>query len=125
MTSNGKPDYSDYKVWREVELTMSDYSLSEYEEYTPEQVYDIAKALVQSAKDQGLEGCFLKFQSNRQPYEDYLGPASITPCGYRKVTVREREEVERQDRIYKRASDLGITFYEANVLTQLEERGVI
>lgn len=125
MTSNDKPDYRDYKVWREVELTMSDYNLSECEEYTPKQVYDITKALVQSAKDQGLEGCFLKFQSNREPYEDSLGPASITPCGYRRVTVGEKEEEERQDRIYKRASDLGITFYEANVLTQLEDKGVI
>ena len=104
---------------------MSEYNLSEYEEYTPEQVYDITKALLQSAKDQGLEGCFLKFQSNRDPYEDLLGPASITPCGYRKVTVGEKKEEERQDRIYKRASDLGITFYEANVLIQLEEKGVI
>lgn len=118
-------NYSDYKVWREVELTMSEYNLSEYEEYTPEQVYDITKALVQAAKDQGLEGCFLKFQSNREPYEDFLGPASIIPCGYRKITVCEKKEEERQDRIYKRASDLGITFHEANVLTQLEERGVI
>ena len=95
MTSDDKTDYSDHKVWREVELTMSECNLREYEEYTPEQVYDIAKALVQSAKDQGLEGCFLKFQSNRDPYEDYLGPASITPCGYRKVTVSEKKEEER------------------------------
>lgn len=125
MTKETKPDYSDYKVWRDVELTMSEYNFGEHEEYTPEQVYDIAKALVQSAKDQGLEGCYLKFESTREPYDDYLGPASVIPCGYRKITDGEKKEQDRQDYISKVAKDLKITFHEASVMIQLKEKGVI
>jgi len=118
-------DYSDYKVWKEVELSIYEFYLSEYEEYTPEGILEITTRLREVAKEQGLEGCYLKFNSNYVPHEDYLGSASVTPCGYRKLTAGEVSKYKCQEDIQKKADELGITFHEANILTQLQERGVI
>jgi len=118
-------DYSDYKVWKEVELYSDGVTLSEHEEYTPEDILSISTRLTEVAKGKGLEGCYLRFKSHLEPYEDYLGSPSITPCGYRKVTDYEREELQHQENIQKKADELGITFFEANILMQLQERGVI
>ena len=118
-------DYSDYKVWKDEELTAYELSLSEYEEYTPEGVLEITTRLMEIAKEQGLEGCYLKFQSNREPYEDCLSSASVIPCGYRKLSVREIKEYERQEAVQKKAEELNITFYEADVVVQLQDRGII
>ena len=118
-------DYSDYKVWKEVELTPRKVSLSEYKDYTPEIILEITTRLVELAKEQCLEGCYLMFKSNYEPHEDYLGPASVTPCGYRKVTYAEVESRKREERVTVKANELGITFHEANTLMSLQERGVI
>ena len=118
-------DYSDYKVWKEVELTKHEVSLSEYEEYTPEIILGITTRLMDVAEEQGLEGCYLRFKSNYEPYENCLGPASVTPCGYRKVTYAEVESRKREERVMAKADELGISFHEANTLMSLQERGVI
>lgn len=118
-------DYSDYKVWKEVELSTYEFYLSEYEDYTPEGILEITTRLMEVAKEQGLEGCYLKFQSNSDAYEYHLTSPSVTPCGYRKLTDEEVSGYKRRENIQKKAGELGITFHEANILTQLQERGVI
>ena len=118
-------DYSDYKVWKEVELTCNEQYLSEYEEYTPDSILEITTRLMEVAKEQGLEGCYLKFQSNHEPYETYLGSASVVPCGYRKLSTNDLKKQEHEELVQKKADEFGITFYEANVVVQLQDRGVI
>lgn len=118
------PNYKN-TVWKEVELTSHEYALSRYDEYTPEELFRITSSLIEKAKEFGLEGCYLKFESTRDPYEDYLGPSCVTPCGYRKWTDGELKEMKRQEAISKKASDIGITFHEASVLMSLQERGII
>lgn len=125
MTATNKVDYSDYKVWKEEELTSHEYNFGIEHEYTPLEVYTITTELIDIAIRYGLEGCFLRFESHMDPYEEYKGPPSVTPCGYRKVTTGERKEYERQDRIAKKAEELGIPFYKANILMELQEQGII
>jgi len=118
--------YSNYKVWKDVDLYQDarEY-LQEHEEYTAEDVYSICKRLIKVAQEYGLEGCYLKFNSHVEPYEDYLGTPSVTACGYRKLSTKELKEQEQQGFVQKKADELGITFYEANVVVQLQDRGVI
>ena len=118
-------NYDDYKVWKEVELHTHEVSLSYSEEYTPEIILEITTRLMGVAKEQGLEGCYLVFKSNYEPYDGYLGPASVAPCGYRKVTYAEAEIHKREERVKVKAEELGITFHEADTLMRLQERGVI
>ena len=119
-------DYSDYKVWVDVELYQDarEY-LQEHGKYTAEDVYTICKRLIGVAEEYGLEGCYLKFNSHMEPYEDYLDAPSVTACGYRKLSTKELKEQEHQELVQKKADELGITFYEANVVVQLQDRGVI
>lgn len=119
-------DYSDYKVWREVELYQDAIEyFQEHEEYTAEDVCAMCKRLIKIAQDKGLEGCYLKFSSHMEAYEDYLGNPSVTACGYRKLYQGEVKEQEKQDHIQAKATELGISFYEANILMRLQDRGVI
>ena len=119
-------DYSDYKVWRDDELRPEDVEyFQEHEEYTPEDVYEMCKLLIKTAQDKGLKGCYLKFSSHMEAYEDSLSNPSVTACGYRKLNQKEVQEQEKHDRIAAKATELGITFYEAGILMQLQDRGVI
>lgn len=116
-------NYNDHKVWKEVELYEHSMYLSEYHKYQPEDILEVASRLLTKGKEEGLQGCYLKFISTMEPYEDYLGPVQVTVCGYRKLNAKERAEEERQDRIYKLAEEKGITFHEASTLLSLQERG--
>lgn len=116
-------DYNDHKVWKEVELYPQQEYLSEHEEYSLEDIVTICKRLLDFGEKEGLENCYLKFQSHMEPYEDYLGPPSVRVCGYRKLNWAETKELEAQEATEKLAKELGITFYEANVLMKLKEKG--
>ena len=119
-------DYSDFRVWKEVELwkTGREY-LSEHEEYSLNDVYSIYHRLIEIGEKEGLEGCFLKFQSHRDPYEDYLGPPSVTVCGYRKLNQQERGAIAREDQVNSLSKEKGITPYEACNLLSLVDKGVV
>jgi hypothetical protein len=101
-------------------LYTESYYFQEHEEYTPEQVYSICKDLITVAENKGLTGCYLLFKSNFESHQDYLGPPSITPCGYRKKTEKELEEEAEYNRIMSYALKHGITFYEANTLFKIQ-----
>lgn len=118
-------DYSDWRVWKEVELHTCEEYLSKYEEYTSEKLSDVFNSLIKKASYHGLEGVFLKFESTMEPYEDYLGPVSVKPCGYRKLNSSEKEEYKREDNIRKLAKELNTTEYKAKVVYELREEGKI
>jgi hypothetical protein len=101
-------------------LYTEEYYLQDHEEYTPEQIYATCKRLISIAESKGLTDCYLLFKSNHESYEDYLGPPSITPCGYRKKTEKELEEEAEYNRIMSYALKHGITFYEANTLFKIQ-----
>ena len=116
-------NYSDYKVWREVELYTHAEYLNEHVEYQPEDLLEISSKLMAVAKEGGLQGCHLKFGSTMTPWEDYLGPVQLTVCGYRKLNTKEKADQERTDAIWDLAKEKGITFYEADTLMSLKEKG--
>jgi hypothetical protein len=116
-------NYSDWKVWREVELFTEAEYLSEYTEYQVDTLLQIFEHLFDKGKKEGLEGCFLKFSSTRESYEDFLGPVQVTVCGYRKLNAEEKEELQREQAINELAEELCISYYEASTLFSLKERG--
>lgn len=108
----------------EVSLYEHEYALSDHIRYTPDQIKKICDDLIAIAEGQGLSDCYLRFDSNREPYEDYLGHPSITPCGRRPSTsyeLKEEKEREEQDAL---AMKLGLTFYEAGIVKKLEANGI-
>jgi len=116
-------NYSDYKVWTEVELyTRAEY-LNEHVEYQPEDLLELSSKLMAIAKEEGLQGCYLKFGSTMTPWEDYLGPVQLTACGYRKLNTKEKAEQERTDAIWALVKEKSIEFHEARTLMSLKERG--
>ena len=115
--------YHDYKVWREVELYTHAEHLGENVECQPEDLLELSSKLMAKAKEEGLQGCYLKFSSTMEPWEDYLGPVRLTVCGYRKINAKEKAEQERTDAIEALAKEKDITFHEALTLTSLGERG--
>lgn len=117
-------DYDDYEVWKEVD-THDGFHFSELEEYTPEDVKEICDDLIKKAEEEGLQGCYLRFHSNMEPYEDYLSAPSVTVCGYRKYTDHEKAEMARDEKIREMARDMGISEYEAKIIQSLKDRGKI
>lgn len=116
-------NYHDYKVWREVELHTHAEYLGEHQEYQPEDLLEISSKLMAKAKEEGLQGCYLKFTSTMEPYEDYLGPVALIICGYRKLNSKEKAAQKRDEAITTLSEEKGITFYEAATLMSLKERG--
>ena len=115
--------YHDHKVWKEVELHTHAEYLNEYIEYQPEDLLELSSKLMVIAKEEGLQGCYLKFGSTMTPWEDYLGPVELTVCGYRKLNTKEKAEQERTDAIKALAKEKGITFHESSTLMSLKEKG--
>ena len=117
-------DYSDYKVWTEVELWGDDKYLSEDYEYTPEEVFSIMNELMAKAKDSGLEGCYLKFSSTIDD-GDFLGYVQVRACGYRKVNQVEQEEQDHLDYVEGLCKSLTLTPYEVNKFLELKKSGAL
>lgn len=118
-------DYSNWREWKEVELWESEVYLQEYEEYSLEDVKNICDNLLQKGDAEGLKGCFLKFKSNMEPYEDCLGNPSVLVAGYRKLNSIEQKQIREDDAVRDMAKELNITEYEARMLKQLKDKGVV
>jgi hypothetical protein len=116
-------DYDDWKVWKEVELRMDEIYLSEYTEYQPEELAELFQSMLTKAESQGLQGCYLKFRSTYEPYEDFLGPAAVTVCGYRKLNSVELNEVKEEAEVEKLAKEMGVAVYEARTVYNLKQQG--
>jgi len=67
----------------------------------------------------------IEFRSTFESYEDYLGSPILVIMGDRELNKEELAAELYEETIEKLAKDLGITFYEANTLMQLKNRGVI
>ena len=118
-------DYTDYRKWVEEDCWEDQHYLQEHEEYQPKDLAGIFVDLLNKAKDRGLENCYLKFQSHRASYEDFLDNPSVVACGYRPLNTRETENREREDKIAKLAEEKGITQYHARNLQDLIDAGVL
>lgn len=118
-------DYGNWRIWKEVNLYTEQVYISEYEEYSPEDVFEKCKKLIEKAENQGLEGCYLKFESTMESYEDYLGPVSITAVGHRKLNTKEKKQLKEEDEIEALAKAKGISVYEARNLKNLIDKGVV
>lgn len=118
-------DYNKWRIWKKVNLYTEQVYISKYEEYSPEDVFEKCKKLIEKAENQGLEGCYLKFESTMEPYEDYLGPVAITAVGYRKLNSEERKQLKEEDEIEALAKAKGIPVYEARNLKSLIDKGVV
>lgn len=118
-------NYGDWREWTEVELQGDEVYLSEFNEYSVEDIAEICSKLFEKGKEKGLEGCFLKFQSHCEPYEQFLGNPSVTVCGYRNTTQEEKRDYEYQDKIEALAKNMGVTPYEASIYLKLKESGKI
>ena len=116
-------DYTNHKEWLEVEDYENQYFLQEYEQYQPDCLVGIFNSLIQKAEAKGLEGCYLKFQSHMEPYEDWLGSPSVMVVGYRKLFEDEKEEIKEQMRAESLAKELGVSVYEAKIVMDLKKRG--
>ena len=116
-------DYSDWKVWKEVELRTDEIYLSEYTEYQPEELAELFQSMLTKAESQGLQGCYLKFRSTYEQYGDCLGPAAVMVCGYRKLNSIELKEAEKEEEVERLAEEMDITVYEACTVYNLKQQG--
>ena len=106
----------------DVQLHTEKHYILNYEEHSPEYIYTICKRLIKKAEDAGLTNCYLMFQSEYEPCEDYLGLPSIMPCGYRKKTEQEIKDEEVQKLVEAYSKKHGITFYEASALYKIKDK---
>ena len=118
-------DYSDWREWKEVELLESREYFQDHEEYSPQDVKDICDRLLEKGKEAGLGGCYLKFRSHMEAYEDWLGGPSVSVVGYRRLNYEEQKEIREEDAVRAMAKCLGITEFEARTLKRLKDKGVV
>lgn len=116
-------DYQDYKKW--TEQTCCKEYLSDYEEYSLEDISSLCARLLEKAHEEGLVNCFLRFASHYEDYEDFLGSPSVVAVGYRPLSQEEKEAVEDDEIIAALAEEKGITFYEARHLKSLRDKGIV
>ena len=81
-------DYSDSRKWTEVRLWNDQVYLSEYTEYSPQDILGICEALVEKAERLGLKNCHIKFESI---------PVCVTAVGYRPLNREEKSSI-REDK---------------------------
>ena len=120
MSSN----YDDYRTWKEVHCEEV-YVLTEWENLTPQGVYDIGVAMINRAEAQGLENCSLVFSSQFAGYDDYLDFPTVSAKGYRKINSEEKAEQDFKDEVAKLAYEKGIPYYQARNYMELKREGVI
>ena len=97
--------------------------LNKYEEYTKEDIVAIIDDLFMKAGH--LTNPKLVFESTMEPYEDYPGPVEVYVTGMRHATEKEIEEDRKQVEIQALSKKLGVTFYEAATILDLQKRGKI
>lgn len=118
-------DYSNWYEWKEVTLYKSTEYFQQFKEYSPEDVKAICDKLIQKGEESGLEGCYLKFNSQMEPYENYLSDPSVSVVGYRRLNDAEKQEIYEDDAIREMAEQLNISEYEARILKSLRDKGVV
>lgn len=118
-------DYSDYRKWTEQEDWENREYFQEHEEYSPQDIYDLCNRLIRKAESKGLKGCFLRFSSHNEPYEDWLGPPSVTAVGYRPLNRKEKEHLAFEDRVNKVSEEKKIPPFEARKYLELKQKGII
>lgn len=116
-------DYQNYKIWKEV--PSSEKYLLPCDGYSLEEITEVFSTLLDEAVANGLEGCYLQFESTKEPYEDYLWPPVVKAMGYRKLSAYEIEEQKEQDEIENLAKKLGISLYGAATVRYLEKSGKV
>jgi hypothetical protein len=117
-------NYGHFRVWKEVKLAES-YTFQDWETMTPQDVFDVGTALIKKAEAGGLENCSLLFESNYEPYEDYLGSPSVSVRGYRKLNSEEKAKLKFEDEVARVSKDKGIPPYQARKLLEFIYYGVI
>ena len=97
--------------------------LSKHSQYTKKQFIAIIDDLFDKAEH--LTNPKLVFESTIEPYENYPGDVEVYVWGMRPVTEQEIEEDQKQAEIQALAKKLGVTFYEAETIQDLKQRGKI
>ena len=97
--------------------------LSKHSQYSRDQIIAIIDDLFSKAGH--LTNPKLVFESTMEPYEDYPGDVEVYVQGMRPATEQEIEEDRKQAEIHALSKKLGVTFYEANTILDLQKRGKI
>ena len=97
--------------------------LSKHSQYTKEQFIAIVDDLFDKAEH--LTNPKLVFESTMEPYEDYPGDVEVYVWGMRPATEQEIEEYRKQAEIQALSKELGVNFYEAKTILDLQKRGKI
>lgn len=106
----------------ECECMVTEHTLSEFEEFTPERIYLLGVKLVEEAKQLGFTSCYLKFRSNMEPYENFLSCPTVSVWGYRKKTKAELQEDVQRKETEALAKLYDISYYEASVLGNIKHK---
>lgn len=98
----------------------------EYEEHSIEELLEDFKVMIKTAEGQGYTDCKIVFRSTLEPYEDNMpGPVEVCVSGMRDKTEEELNEEKRREEVQAFATEKGITYYEANILMDLQKRGKV
>ena len=97
--------------------------LCSYSQYSRDQILAIIDKLFKEAVN--LTNPKLVFKSTIEPYEDYPGDVEVYVTGMRHATEKEIEEDRKQVEIQALSKKLGVTFYEAATILDLQKRGKI
>ena len=97
--------------------------LSKYSQYTKEQFIDIIDDLFDKAGH--LTNPKLVFESTIDPYDDCPDDVEVYVQGMRHATEQEIEEDRKRAEIQALSKELGVNFYEAKTILDLQKRGKI
>jgi hypothetical protein len=117
-------DFSDESKWKEVTLWGHQYYFQTWSKYSCQEVNNICLGGMKKAGEQGLVGCYLKFQSHSTPYEEFPDDPSVVVVGYRPLNDEEKQKITDQNIIEELAFEKGITIHEALQLQVLLAKGV-
>lgn len=117
--------YNNYKVWKKVDDVENQVYLQDHKKYSIEELTEIFLTLLKKAEESGLEGCYIRFESTMEPYEDFLGNPVVMASGYRGYTEEEIKDQKREETVAKIAEEKGILYYQARNYLELKEKGVI
>lgn len=108
-------------------VDIENINISKHEYFTKEEFedwYNSVVGAIDNAKARGYTNVKVNFESTLEAYEDnYPGDPKLTIYGDRPYTEKELKEQKKQDEINALAKKLGITFYEANTILNLQSRG--
>jgi hypothetical protein len=89
-----------------VEVHTKSIPLAQGHMYSREELIELIDSVLSSARDEGLLDARVSISSAMEPYEDFLGDAVMTPCGWRAKTPDEVEE----DNLWSVATELSLEF---------------